>query len=216
MSKVDLDFNINKVQEEDQPNRPKTSDISGVRIQKKGPFKRFFSNLVKNDLRSAISDATDNVLLPDGEQLLVGFLEFVIESIFLGGEQSYFRGFGRRSNGDVPYASMFKSGKKIASAVKELGSNSTALAYDEVIFKSARDAQIVKDDMLDYIEQYHKVSILDLYSFIKDVIENPEDIKDGSFTDEDYGWKGDLSGVPIRPVRGGGYILVLPKPRYIK
>lgn len=216
MSKVDLNFNVNKLEEE--KTTPKSTDISGgVRIQKKGPFKRFLSNLKKTDLRTAIEDGVDNVLLPDGEQLLVGFLEFVIESIFLGGDTPYYRGGGgvRRANGDIPYASMFKSGKKIANQIKDMGANKTALSYDEIIFDTYKDAQAVLDDMTDYIHDYKSVSILDLYSFIKDHIKNPEDVKDGAFTDDDYGWK-DLTGVIPRPVRGGGYVLVLPKPRYIK
>ena len=69
--------------------------------------------------------------------------------------------------------------------------------------------------MTDYIEKYKRVSILDLYSFIKDVIENPEDIKAAEFTDDDYGWR-DITGARPRPVPGGGFVIVLPKPRYIK
>lgn len=215
MSKVDLNFNVNKLEEE--KTAPKSTDISGgVRIQKKGPFKRFLSNLKKTDLRTAIEAGVDNVLLPDGEQLLVGFLEFIIESIFLGGDTPYYRGGGvRRANGDIPYASMFKSGKKIINQIRDIDAGHTALSYDEIIFDSFKDAQDVLDDMTDYIQEYKRVSILDLYSFIKDHIKNPEAVKDAAFTDDDYGWR-DLSGVTPRPVRGGGYILPLPKPRYIK
>jgi hypothetical protein len=215
MGKVDLNFNASKFEDNnDKERRP--SDIKGsVRIQKKNPVRRFFSNLIKNDIRTVAMGATDDVLLPDASQLLVSVLEYIIEGIFLDGDVNTFRRGSRSASGDIPYAAMFKSGKKALNSMRIAGSNNTALSYDEVIFDTLADAQSVLDDMHDYIDKYHKVSILDLYSFIKDVISNPEDVKDGSFADDNYGWR-DLTGVRPKPIRGGGYILTLPKARYIK
>lgn len=211
MSKVDLSFSENK-KETVQKQPPTLTSKGSVAIKEKGPFKRFVSNFVKNDIRTVAGEAVDNVLLPDGAELFVGVLEYIIEGIFLGGDRSI-----RKSmrGGDVPYNAIFKSGKKFLSSVKEQDARKAALSYEEVIFTTYELAQEVLDDMYDYIDNYKVVSVLDLYSFIKERIENPECLDSKGFTDDDYGWK-DLTGAKIRPVRGGGFVLNLPRPRYIK
>lgn len=211
MSKVDLSFNEKKA-ESVEKQAPTLTSKGSVTIKEKGPFKKFFSNFVKNDIRTVVGESVDNVLLPDGAELFVGVLEYIIEGVFLGGERSIRKGV---RSGDVPYNAIFKSGKKFLSSVKEQDSRKVALSYEEVIFTTYELAQEVLDEMRDYIDHYKVVSVLDLYSFIKERIENPECLDSKGFTDDDYGWR-DLTGSKPRPVRGGGFVLDLPRPRYIK
>jgi hypothetical protein len=72
---------------------------------------------------------------------------------------------------------------------------------EELIFNLRSDAQAVLEEMYERLEEYDSVSVGDLMSMLD---------KPSTHTDQKWGWE-DLQGSEIRTVRGGGYLLRLPK-----
>lgn len=73
--------------------------------------------------------------------------------------------------------------------------------YDEIVFATRADAEIVRRQMLDTIDRYGIVTVGDMYDMAG---------MTAPHTANNYGWVS-IRGAEPRPVRGG-YILDLPKP----
>lgn len=80
---------------------------------------------------------------------------------------------------------------------------SDAIAYDDVIFESVGDAEIVLDAMEDAIEQYGRISVSDYYD-LSGVEVTTRDYPAGK-----YGWK-NISGSKAVRVKEG-WIIKLPR-----
>lgn len=72
--------------------------------------------------------------------------------------------------------------------------------YRDIVFESRMDAQEVLDKLIDALDQYEVVSLVDLYSAVGIT---------SKFTDDKFGWDS-LDGSRILRARGGGYTLDLP------
>lgn len=78
--------------------------------------------------------------------------------------------------------------------------------FNEIILDSFAEADLVLDQMNDYLGKYGKVSVAALYTFVGIT---PE------FTDERWGWI-DLRTAGVSRLRGGQYLLNLPDPEPIR
>lgn len=74
--------------------------------------------------------------------------------------------------------------------------------YDEIVFGSRGDAELVLYYMRESIAKYRVVRVADYLEWSN---------RDSSFTDNNYGWT-NLDYVQIRTTRDGGYYLDLPRP----
>ena len=74
--------------------------------------------------------------------------------------------------------------------------------YDEIVFGSRGDAELVLYYMRDSISRYRVVRVADYLEWSN---------RDANFTDNNYGWT-NLDYVQIRTTRDGGYYLDLPRP----
>lgn len=74
--------------------------------------------------------------------------------------------------------------------------------FDEIILESRAEAEEVIDNMFDWVEKYNAITVAHLYEMIGET---------GDYTDDKWGWT-DIRGAGITRVRGGGYLLDLPKP----
>ena len=72
--------------------------------------------------------------------------------------------------------------------------------YRDIVFESRMDAQEVLNKLIDALDQYEVVSLVDLYSAVGIT---------SKFTDDKFGWDS-LDGSRILRARGGGYTLDLP------
>jgi hypothetical protein len=77
---------------------------------------------------------------------------------------------------------------------------------DDILFETRAEAQEVLNSLNDIIEEYGSASIADFYDLCG-VTEQ--------YTDHKYGWT-NVSKASIESVRGGYFILVLPKARQIE
>lgn len=78
--------------------------------------------------------------------------------------------------------------------------------FDEIVLSSRMEAEAVLDQMYELLSTYNQVTISDLYDLL-DIAEN--------YTDEKYGWT-DLTGAGVTTLRGGGYLLNLPRPEVLR
>ena len=74
--------------------------------------------------------------------------------------------------------------------------------YDDIVFSSRGDAELVLDLMSEACEQYGFVSVSDMYEMA--------DVSSDNYTLNKYGWK-DTSGAKIVGLSGGGYTIKMPK-----
>lgn len=77
--------------------------------------------------------------------------------------------------------------------------------FDEVILATRAEAEAVLDKMEEYIENYGLVTVASLYEMVS-ITANHQDGK--------WGWD-DLRGGGVERLRGGDYLLVLPKPQSV-
>lgn len=73
---------------------------------------------------------------------------------------------------------------------------------EDIILATRVEADAVLSQMYDLLEKYDNVSIADLYAMIRWA---------PTHNDNKWGWL-DLHGSDVKMVRGGGYVLVLPRP----
>lgn len=75
-------------------------------------------------------------------------------------------------------------------------------AFDEIVLDSRGEAELVLESLFDLIQQYTVATVADLYQLVGIT---------SAYTDQKYGWS-DLRGARVEHVRGGGYLLNLPRP----
>ena len=73
--------------------------------------------------------------------------------------------------------------------------------YEDILFPTRADAEIVLTQMDEMLERYPTVTVLDMYDAAG--ITAP-------YTADKYGWT-DIRSAKVVPVRGGGYMIKLPK-----
>lgn len=74
--------------------------------------------------------------------------------------------------------------------------------FDEIILESRGEAEQVVDTLRDMVSQYGSASVSDLYGLVG---------ISSAYTDQKYGWN-NLQGANVQHVRGGAYLLNLPRP----
>jgi hypothetical protein len=73
--------------------------------------------------------------------------------------------------------------------------------FDEIILESRAEAELVLEKLTDLIEQYDVATVADLYELVG---------ISSSHVDQKWGWD-DIRDSGAERVRGGGYLLSLPK-----
>lgn len=74
--------------------------------------------------------------------------------------------------------------------------------FDEIVMDTRVEAEVVRDKLYDLIQRYEFATVSDYYKLVG---ETP------NYTDERHGWS-DISQAEVIRVRGGGFMLSLPKP----
>lgn len=186
----------NKTKEE---RKPQEKVVNGtVTVKKKSPARKFTDVFISEDVSNVKSYIFTDVLVPALKKLVSDIVKDGIDMFMYGGTRrgdtrpsgyradtvSYNRysdkNYGRRVDGDIRARSTY--------------------SYDEIIFPSRGDAEIVLDRMLEILEQYDMVSIADFYEMAG---------LTGEYTDLKYGWTS-LRGVEAVRHKDG-FVLDLPR-----
>lgn len=158
-------------------------------------------------LKELISDDVDSI----GEYLLT---EVIIPTIKNGIDDLITNGLhmilwgttaGKSSkNSSIPHVSYSKFYSQGDSRKKPTTTTDDRYDCDPLIFDNRADAEEVLNTMIDLIDTYQNVSILDLYDLVG---------KETNFAQQKYGWTS-LGSARVDRVREG-YLLKLPKPKLL-
>lgn len=166
---------------------------SKVTVKKKGTIKKFTDIFVAEDLNSVGEYLLNEFVVPGAKRL---FVDLMFEGAkALVGE----RGTTRRSTVDrysvrPGYTDYTRASDRRDSRYAAPQKN--VYSYDDIIFSSRGEAELVRDALFDQIEEYGMVSIGDLYDLVEVT---------GNYTDYKYGWT-DLRTATIERSRDGYYI----------
>lgn len=170
--------------------------ISGtVKPKKKSEVQKFANVFISEDVSNVKSYILMDVLVPSIKKAISDIVTNGIDMI-LYGETGKSKKNSTASK--VSYQKYYDGGKKDHI----LPRSRTSYEYDELLFETRGDADIVLDAMNEIIAQYEVVSVADLY----DLANVPND----NYAANKYGWTDIAGGRAVR-VRDG-YILKLPKP----
>ena len=184
-----------------------------VTQRKKSRTKRAKALFFGGDARGAVMFVATEVLVPALKDMIIDGGREVLERIVLGDRrsQSSYRGnyYSRSSPTRTRYDGYSRPTQYAQTAPwrreepRHVSDHSRAVFdFGEIIIESRGEAEQVLDTLIDVIQQYGQTSVSDLYGLVGIT---------SAYTDQKYGWT-TLQGSTVQHVRGGGYLLVLPRP----
>lgn len=194
--------------DKDTPQLPKPPEkvesvVTGKTTTRTRMSKRLRNSIFAQDFRDVREGVVDDIVRPRIKELIYdifkGFLNSADSTLqmMIWGEER--RNPNNRIGDHVSY-NQFSNRRPPQSSAPSMTS---AFNCDDIIFETRGDAEVVLAYMYDYVNQYHSVSVANMYEFAG--MQSP-------WTANNYGWN-DLTGTSIRPCFDGGYIIDLPRAR---
>lgn len=175
------------------------SVVNGAaKTRKKSELQKFTSIFLPEDISSVREYIVSDVLVPTIKNVISD-----IVSTFLYGESG--RSRKNTSGSKVSYRSFYDGRSNERSSLR--AGSRESFDYDNIVFESAGDAQLVLQSMDDILDQYRIVSVGDLYDLA--------DVSTTNFQINNYGWT-DLSSAKVIRTRDGEYTIKFPRPLPIK
>ncbi|WP_347256111.1 hypothetical protein [Anaerostipes sp. PC18] len=161
-----------------------------VKVKRKGELKKIMDVFLPEDVTNAKTYIVFDVLIPS-------IKDFLYESMgtILYGEEGRQK---RTSSTKTSYRRFYDEKNNRARDTRRNRSN---FEYDDVVLDSRGEAEEVLAEMDELISIYGFVSVADLYDMVG--ITQP-------YTYNKYGWTS-LNSASVTKLRGGGYLLNLPK-----
>ena len=174
--------------------------VSGKVKTKKNEVRKFTNLLISDDAANVKDYIFMDVLIPALKKAISDIVRDGIDMI-LYGESGRSR---RSSSGSSGYVS-YRSYSDPRDDYRRSARPSDRFNYEDLVFETRGQADIVLDHMNNIIDQYGFVTVADLYDLC--------DLT-APYTGNDYGWTRLGSAEPIRT--RDGYILKLPRAVVIK
>lgn len=186
---------------------------SGEVIRRKKPLgTRLKEVFIGGDARGVWGYVAMDVLVPAAKDMVTDATIQAVERMVYGEARSRGRG-GWRPVGTVghvrydgysrPLGGSTPPWRREAEPRREISRRGRAShSFDEIVLESRGEAEQVIDTLFEMISQYNQATVSDLYEMVG---------ISSAYTDNKYGWT-DLRGANVQHVRGGGYLLNLPKP----
>lgn len=174
--------------------------VTGVaKTRKKSEMRKFADIFSSEDVANVKSVVLSDILIPKVKDLFWAISTNVL-SMFLYGES---RPTDRRDSGHkVSYRSYYEK-ERDRFKDRDVARAGSGFDYDEILFDSYGDAELVLSEMEGVIESYGFVSVADFYDMA--------DVSNHNYLANRYGWT-NLASAKSVPVNGG-YIIKLPKAR---
>ena len=171
-----------------------------VTTRKKSLGRRFFDIFIDENVGDVKTYLVYDVLVPAIKENIADLINSAVGMLFFG-EAS--RRVVRRNNGSnskINYGGYFNGGTK-TERMPSYGRSRIAHNFDDVVFETRADAELVLDGLMDILQEYKQVSVADLYDLAG---------KSTEFTDNKYGWI-ELRGARVVGSPARGYIIDLPR-----
>lgn len=181
-------------------------DIS-VERKPKGTAKKLGRILKGKDLKEVIGYVFEKTIFPGVRDIIFDSLVGSASMIMYGNDHGYSR---TRSVGRTDYSSISTKAstktrlvREASPAIERVTRNARTIYVDDLIFADRGVAYEVLDRLISYIQNYHSVSVANLYQLCK---------MRTSPTDYEWGWYDLNSNVAYVRRSGDKYILILPDP----
>ena len=170
--------------------------ISGkAKVKKKSEMQKIAEIFIPSDLRKVRDNIIENIVGPALKKIVSDSLDaFLYEN---GGSR-------RRSEGERrPYANYwYRNDTDERKSEHRARRDRSIYDFDNLLFETRGDAEMVLDALQDIIETYDTASVADLYDLADVEIENT--------TASNYGWETIVEAKAVHVP--DGYVLRLPKP----
>lgn len=165
-------------------------------VRKKNAMEKLGDIFTKQDASRVKEYILGEIIIPKTKQLVDEMVMYV-KDVLIYGE---YRGGNKAQSGAarVSYRQYYQGSGSRPSAVQ---STQDAISYDEILFKSCGDAQLVLTTMHDILDHYRNVKVSDMFDLANLPCEH---------TLNKYGWI-DLKGAEVVAIKEG-YVIKLPRP----
>ena len=155
-------------------------------------------------LNSVISEEAGNIKNYILLDVLIPALKKTIDEIVTNGKDIILwgeAGHSKKSSGSkVSYVSYYDDNRRWRERNESNRYRSAGYDYDDLVFESRGEAEIVLDNLYGILDRYNRVTVADLY----DLADAPS-----RYTDNKYGWT-NLSTATVVRIRDG-YVIKLPR-----
>lgn len=191
---------------------PKVAPIvTGNVVQRKPSIgKRLKETFIGGDATSVAGYIVYDILVPVIKDTVVDVVTMGMERAIFGDSRGgspsrRARGSSSGATGHVNYGNFSKpTPDRYGRETRQLSQGSRAtMNFDELILDTRTEAESVIEHLSMLIDQYQVAKVADLYDLCK--------ITNADYTAQTWGWY-DLRGASVDRVRGGGYLLNLPRP----
>lgn len=183
---------------EEKQERKVEKVVSGTAKTKKNEMRKFTDIFISEDASNVKSYIFMDVLVPAIKKAISDIVTDGIDMILYGG-----KGGGRssKSSNKVSYRSYYDDRRSDRRESSSSGYRSSSrFDYDDIVFPTRGDAEMVREHMNEVIDRYGLVTVADMYDMAG---------LTAPYTSTKYGWTNIRTAEPQR-VRDG-YVLKLPK-----
>ena len=189
--------------EEEKPETKIEKVVSGTSTKKKRSlFKRFADIFLTEDVGDVKTYILYDVLIPAVKENIADMINGAVGMLFFGEANRRSRRSTNPQNGTrINYGGYFSDGQK-KEKMPNYNRSRIAHNFDDVIFETRGDAELVLDGMLELLNsEYRQVTVADFYDLAGITSE---------WTDNKYGWT-DLRSARVVGSPSRGYSIELPR-----
>jgi hypothetical protein len=180
--------------------------ISGTAVERKEPLRKKFLTAYAGDSAQSVGQyLLLEVVVPGTKNIIADLVTQGINRILYGSASRPGGNIGSVVGSRVTsgYGKFFNGGGQSQQVPLSQQARATH-SFNEIIFQTRSDAEMVIDSLRDLIENYGNAKVVDLYTAANISSE---------FTDQKYGWT-NLTRASVIQIREG-YLLDLPKPEVL-
>jgi len=196
----------NKIVETQPEKNVPSISTNGATIQPKTGFDKFKESIIAEDLNSVGSWLFHEVIITSCKKVIFDIVTNGIDMLLYGKASGIKPSNSVNGGTKISYGSYY-SGPKLRSSERQDNQTNRIFNYSNIIFPDRGSAEEALSDMDEVVDSCGAVSIADLYEIAK-----IDDVPD--YTYNDYGWTSVRDVQVLRCT--GGYLLKLPKAKYIK
>lgn len=193
--------------EKAKPEKLEQIITSGVTQRKRPLTRRFMETFVGGDARGTLMFVVGDILVPAAKDMMAeaftqGFERMIFGESRSGGRRSSFRGPGPTNYNSYSRPGPGRGIGRERDEPREMSRRGRAThEFDEIILDSRAEADLVLQRLEEHIEEYEVATVASLYELVGITSQH---------TDGKWGWD-NLRDARVERLRGGGYLLDLPK-----